>query len=90
MIWIMVINVLFKCVNRFFVNALNILMSFQDIETYLSSENKKEADVVNVRLENIKLKNKLKKKEQQLKSKVRFSTSSSIDTINFYELTLSI
>ncbi len=31
---------------------------------------KKEADVINVRLENIKLKNKLKKKETQLKSKV--------------------
>ena len=31
---------------------------------------RKEADVVNVRLENIKLKNKLRKKEQQLKSKV--------------------
>ena len=34
------------------------------------NEVKKEHDVVNVRLENIKLKNKLKKKEQQLKSKV--------------------
>ena len=33
-------------------------------------ENKKEQDVVAVRLENIKLKNKLKKKEHQLKSKV--------------------
>ncbi|KAK3607426.1 hypothetical protein CHS0354_035120 [Potamilus streckersoni] len=41
----------------------------KDIEQYLSAENKKEAEVVNVRLENIKLKNKLRKKEQQLKSK---------------------
>ena len=41
----------------------------QDVETYLSTENRKEAEVVNVRLENIKLKNKLKKKEMQLKSK---------------------
>merc|ERR1712203_992141 len=41
----------------------------KDIEQYLITENKKEAEVVNVRLENIKLKNKLKKKEQQLKSK---------------------
>ncbi|XP_070182510.1 cilia- and flagella-associated protein 184-like [Littorina saxatilis] len=41
----------------------------KDIEQYLLTENKKEAEVVNVRLENIKLKNKLKKKEQQLKSK---------------------
>lgn len=37
-------------------------------------ENKKEQDVVAVRLENIKLKNKLKKKEHQLKSKVRDSS----------------
>ncbi|KAL8583301.1 hypothetical protein ACOMHN_043078 [Nucella lapillus] len=41
----------------------------KDIEQYLITENKKEAEVVNVRLENIKLKNKLKKKEQHLKSK---------------------
>jgi len=44
--------------------------SLQDIEQYLSAEDKKERDVINVRLENIKLKNKLKKKEHQLKSKV--------------------
>ena len=43
---------------------------FQDIEQYFTVEARKEAEVVNVRLENIKLKNKLKKKEQQLKSKV--------------------
>jgi hypothetical protein len=36
----------------------------------LIGEKKKEADVVDVRLENIKLKNKLKKKEMELKSKV--------------------
>ena len=42
----------------------------QDVEIYLGTEMRKEADVVNVRLENIKLKNKLRKKEQQLKSKV--------------------
>ncbi|PVD38667.1 hypothetical protein C0Q70_01286 [Pomacea canaliculata] len=41
----------------------------KDIEQFLVNENKKEQEVVNVRLENIKLKNKLKKKEQQLKSK---------------------
>ncbi|XP_055877742.1 coiled-coil domain-containing protein 96-like isoform X2 [Biomphalaria glabrata] len=41
----------------------------KDIEQYIASEAKKEQEVVNVRLENIKLKNKLKKKEQQLKSK---------------------
>ena len=42
----------------------------QDIESYLSAENRKDQEVIAVRLENIKLKNKLKKKEQQLKSKV--------------------
>ncbi|XP_067671217.1 cilia- and flagella-associated protein 184-like isoform X2 [Haliotis asinina] len=41
----------------------------KDIEQYLSNANRKEGEVVTVRLENIKLKNKLKKKEQQLKSK---------------------
>ncbi|CAL1542835.1 unnamed protein product [Lymnaea stagnalis] len=41
----------------------------KDIEQVLALEAKKEQEVVNVRLENIKLKNKLKKKEQQLKSK---------------------
>lgn len=42
------------------------------MDLYLANENRKEAEVVNVRLENIKLKNKLKKKEHQLKSKVNF------------------
>jgi len=37
----------------------------------LAGESKKDQDVIAVRLENIKLKNKLKKKEQQLKSKVK-------------------
>ncbi|XP_059141708.1 coiled-coil domain-containing protein 96-like isoform X2 [Physella acuta] len=41
----------------------------KDIEQYIANEAKKEQEVVNVRLENIKIKNKLKKKEQQLKSK---------------------
>ena len=48
-----------------------VCLLWQDIDQYLSTENRKETDVVNVRLENIKLKNKLKKKEHQLKSKVR-------------------
>lgn len=51
----------------------------QDIEQYLNAEDKKEADVINVRLENIKLKNKLKKKEQQLKSKVWIFRSKKIN-----------
>ncbi|XP_050391625.2 coiled-coil domain-containing protein 96 isoform X2 [Patella vulgata] len=41
----------------------------KDIEQYIANEEKKEAEVVFVRLENIRSKNKLKKKEQQLKSK---------------------
>merc|ERR1711936_1313563 len=41
----------------------------KDLDQYVINENKKEKEVVDVRLENIKLKNKLKKKEQQLKSK---------------------
>ena len=42
----------------------------QDIEQYLNNENRKELEVVSVRLENIKLNNRLKKQEAQLKSKV--------------------
>lgn len=38
----------------------------------MNQEKRKESDVVEVRLENIKLKNKLKKKELELKSKVYF------------------
>ena len=46
------------------------MVLLQDIEQYISAENRKDQEVIAVRLENIKLKNKLKKKEQQLKSKV--------------------
>ncbi|KAH9519720.1 Coiled-coil domain-containing protein 96 [Bulinus truncatus] len=41
----------------------------KDIEQYFASEAKKEQEVVNVRLEYIKLKHKLTKREKQLKSK---------------------
>lgn len=41
----------------------------KDIEQYISSEKKKEEEVIAVRLENIKLMNKLKKRETQLKQK---------------------
>merc|ERR1712156_591526 len=41
----------------------------KDIEQYLATDNRKEKEVVDGRLENIKLKNKLRKKELQLKSK---------------------
>jgi hypothetical protein len=47
----------------------------------LIGEKKKEADVVDVRLENIKLKNKLKKKEMELKSKVSITC---FDVNNIY------
>lgn len=42
----------------------------KDTEQYLGTLNRKEVEVVTVRLENIKLKNKLRKKAAQLKSKV--------------------
>jgi len=42
----------------------------QDVDQYLLLENRKDAEVESVQLENIKLKNKLKKQEAQLKSKV--------------------
>lgn len=54
----------------FIVHVLCFTLFSQDIEQSLIGEKKKEADVVDVRLENIKLKNKLKKKEMELKSKV--------------------
>lgn len=41
----------------------------RDIDQYVQNEQKKEAEVISVRLENIKLKNKLKKREMQLKQK---------------------
>ena len=44
---------------------------FQDIEMYELSAKKKEQEVSQVRLEFIKLKNRLKKQEAQLKQKVR-------------------
>ena len=43
----------------------------QDVDSYTMTESRKEMEVATVRLENIKLKNKLKKKELQLKSKVQ-------------------
>ncbi len=48
-------------------------LRFQDVDLYLNAEMRKEAEVVTVRLENIKLKNKLHKTEMQLKSKVYIS-----------------
>ena len=42
----------------------------QDVDQYLALDDRKDAEVMSVRLENIKLTNKLKKQEAQLKSKV--------------------
>ncbi|XP_069123860.1 cilia- and flagella-associated protein 184-like [Argopecten irradians] len=56
----------------------------KDIDQYLSNEMKKESEVVNVRLENIKLKNKLKKKEMQLKSKEELAEN--LHLIDFEQL----
>jgi len=44
-------------------------LTIKDIEFYEQRESQKTAEVVAVRLENIKLKNRLKKREQQLKAK---------------------
>lgn len=46
------------------------IIFLQDVEQYLNAESRKEAEVMAVRLENIKLKNRLRKKEAALKSKV--------------------
>ncbi|KAL5251351.1 hypothetical protein ACHWQZ_G016896 [Mnemiopsis leidyi] len=44
-------------------------LALKDIEQYIANEKKKEEEVIAVRLENIKLINKLKKRETQLKQK---------------------
>ncbi len=41
----------------------------KDVEPYFQKESQKEQEVIQVRLENIKLKNQLKKRENQLKEK---------------------
>ncbi|XP_071130185.1 cilia- and flagella-associated protein 184-like isoform X2 [Mytilus edulis] len=56
----------------------------KDIEQALIAEKKKESDVVDVRLENIKLKNKLKKKEMELKSKEELAAG--LHLIDFEQL----
>lgn len=43
--------------------------SNKELDMYMQRENAKELEVINVRLENIKLKNQLKKKEMELKAK---------------------
>lgn len=48
---------------------MSFIIANQDVELYLFNEMKKEEEVKGVRLENIKLKNRLKKREQQLKAK---------------------
>lgn len=43
--------------------------SNKELDMYMQRDNQKELEVINVRLENIKLKNQLKKKEMELKAK---------------------
>ena len=57
---------------------------FQDVEQYFLNESRKEEEVVKVRLENIKLKNKLKKKEAALKS--REELAEGLHMIDFEQL----
>jgi len=62
----------------------------QDIDQYLVMENKKESEVVSVRLENIKLKNKLKKKEMQLKSKVNYNSITIVHMQIQYRIVINV
>jgi len=62
-----------KCTLKFCTCLLSFHASdciLQDVDQYLLLDNRKDAEVESVQLENIKLKNKLKKQEAQLKSKV--------------------
>ena len=60
------------------------IISSQDVDQYFINESRKEEEVMKVRLENIKLKNKLKKKEQQLKSKEELAEG--LHMIDFQQL----
>ncbi|CAF0802055.1 unnamed protein product [Brachionus calyciflorus] len=56
----------------------------KDIEVYIEKERLKEVDVVTVRIENIKLKNQLRKKENELKAKEEFGEG--LHMIDFEQL----
>ena len=51
------------------IDIFFLIFRYQEVEVYIFNELKKEEEVKQVRLENIKLKNRLKKREQQLKAK---------------------
>ncbi len=58
--------------------------TLKDIEFYLERERQKEREVIGVRIENIKLKNQLKKKENELKAKEEFGEG--LHMIDFEQL----
>lgn len=59
-------------------------LTAKELEVYLERERQKEADVIGVRIENIKLKNQLKKKEMELKAKEEFGEG--LHMIDFEQL----
>lgn len=60
------------------------LLTGKEIEVYIDRERLKEADVIGVRIENLKLKNQLKKKENELKAKEEFGEG--LHMIDFEQL----
>jgi hypothetical protein len=58
--------------------------TLKEIEFYLDRERQKEREVIGVRIENIKLKNQLKKKENELKAKEEFGEG--LHMIDFEQL----
>ena len=67
-----------------YLNEVLFLFCWQDVDQYFLNELRKEEEVVKVRLENIKLKNKLKKKEAALKS--REELAEGLHMIDFEQL----
>lgn len=59
-------------------------LTVKDAEVYIEKERLKEIDVISVRIENIKLKNQLKKKENELKAKEEFGEG--LHMIDFEQL----
>ncbi len=59
-------------------------LTLKDIEFHLERERQKEKEVIAVRIENIKLKNQLKKKEAELKAKEEFGEG--LHMIDFEQL----
>ena len=59
-------------------------LTTKDVEAYIEKERLKEIDVISVRIENIKLKNLLRKKENELKAKEEFGEG--LHMIDFEQL----